>query len=230
MRTLRGRIASQGSSRAQNGNDHGGDTVGAETLAWDRGLHVVHVGACDCNAGSIPETEQSQMNTDKRFDATEITNDVIGFLVPRDGNGWVVVCEDCEKECRSHGAAPLSCKLRTVNIHPYKQTCHLCKRVLYAVPGSNACELFPVPQQSQVNPNSGGFFKWTLEIEVHKMWVADGFDLTDGRVHDIMTQHLGYAAGHEVKGRVLSRPPDEAIAEAQGYGSDVPRYIKERGK
>jgi hypothetical protein len=63
------------------------------------------------------------------------------------------------------------------------------------------------------------FLKWTLEIEVDETWVADGFDLTDERAHAMLANDLRYAYGHELKAKVLTRPPDEVIAQVQGYKS-----------
>jgi hypothetical protein len=64
-------------------------------------------------------------------------------------------------------------------------------------------------------------FKWTVEIEVDETWVADGFDLQDGR--DVNTTlrsgFLQYADDSEVKIKVLSGPNRADVAEAQGYRS-----------
>jgi hypothetical protein len=66
-------------------------------------------------------------------------------------------------------------------------------------------------------------FQWTVEIEVDETWVADGFDLTDERAHDIMCHALPFAYGYEIKARVLSAPDPDTIARAQGYESDAQR-------
>lgn len=56
--------------------------------------------------------------------------------------------------------------------------------------------------------------KWTIEIEVHPMWVADGFEPDDEWVGEMMMRELPSATGHEVGGRVLRRPPQTAIDDA----------------
>lgn len=70
--------------------------------------------------------------------------------------------------------------------------------------------------KTSANPSRDGFFRWTVEIEVHETWVADGFNLDDDRAHEMMTRELSHAYGHEVRARVLSAPPADAIAKAQG--------------
>ena len=60
-------------------------------------------------------------------------------------------------------------------------------------------------------------FKWVVEIEVDKFWVEDGFNLTDERAHDLMTNDLTFAYGHEFKTKVLSAPDKAAIMKVQGY-------------
>lgn len=72
-------------------------------------------------------------------------------------------------------------------------------------------------------------FKWTIEVEMDEAWVADGFDMTDERVSNMLQAYMPHVYGHEVGGRVLKRPPDEAVAKAQGYKT-VEAYLKARGK
>jgi hypothetical protein len=60
-------------------------------------------------------------------------------------------------------------------------------------------------------------FTWTVSITVDETWVADGFDLTEERLHDIMARALPYAFGHEFSGKVLEAPPPNDIRVAQGY-------------
>lgn len=71
------------------------------------------------------------------------------------------------------------------------------------------------------------FYKWTVEIEVAEAWVADGFDLTDRRAHDIMTHHLSYANGNEIKCKVVARPKDHDVATEQGYKTTA-AYLLDR--
>lgn len=79
------------------------------------------------------------------------------------------------------------------------------------------------------NPSKNGFFYWTVQFGIQKTWVADGADFTDERVHDMLAQHFGRAYGYELKGEVLSRPPDEPVASAMGFKS-VAEYLKDRKK
>jgi hypothetical protein len=74
-------------------------------------------------------------------------------------------------------------------------------------------------------------FKWTVEVEIDERWVADGFDLENGESMEEMIKRsrLGYAYSHEVKCKVLTRPPDEAVAKAMGYKT-VEEYVKQREK
>lgn len=71
--------------------------------------------------------------------------------------------------------------------------------------------------------------KWTVEIAVAETWVEDGFDITDERMHDIMTSTLSWAYGHEIACKVLTRPPDEDVAKAMGYPT-VKAYLANRGE
>lgn len=58
-------------------------------------------------------------------------------------------------------------------------------------------------------------FKWTIEIEVDPIWVADGFDLNEENVQDRVWKMLPYALGHEFKAKVLKAPPKKLIEETQ---------------
>lgn len=60
-------------------------------------------------------------------------------------------------------------------------------------------------------------FVWTLEIEVDEIWVADGFDFTDGRVASVRDNLIPEAYTTEVAARVLSRPSSDEVRLAQGY-------------
>lgn len=77
------------------------------------------------------------------------------------------------------------------------------------------------------NPNQEGFFFWMLEVGIHKTWVADGVDFTDDKLHDMLAHAFRYAYGHELKGKVLSRPPNEEVAKEMGFKS-VAEYLKNR--
>lgn len=75
-------------------------------------------------------------------------------------------------------------------------------------------------QHVEPKPNPfGGWFRWTVEFHVEEKWVADGFDLTDRKAHDMITRFCPYVRMSEMDGVVIARPDDEAIAKAQGYKS-----------
>lgn len=61
------------------------------------------------------------------------------------------------------------------------------------------------------------FYRWTIEIWVDPTWVADGFDLDNDRVHDMMARALPYAYGHELGGMVIAKPDPKVIRKEQGY-------------
>lgn len=77
------------------------------------------------------------------------------------------------------------------------------------------------------NPSKEKFFYWVLQVGIHETWVEDGADFTDERAHELLTHHFRHAYGHELKGKVLSRPSNEAVAEAQGYKT-VADYLRSR--
>lgn len=60
-------------------------------------------------------------------------------------------------------------------------------------------------------------FKWTIEIEVDKVWIQDGFDPDAEQIKYIFLRALGFAQDGEVKVKVVERPSDRDIATAQGY-------------
>jgi len=60
-------------------------------------------------------------------------------------------------------------------------------------------------------------FKWTVEIEVDEIWVADGYEATAERVQEaILSYSLGYARDEEVKVKIIKAPSRKSIAAAQG--------------
>lgn len=65
-------------------------------------------------------------------------------------------------------------------------------------------------------PRVEDWYRWVLEIEVHKTWVEDGFDLTDERAHSILAHALPYAYGAELRAKVLEAPDAERIRIEQG--------------
>lgn len=103
----------------------------------------------------------------------------------------------------------------------------LCAAVVAGeiAPTSVLAEIRAAKEAAAVEPPPEDFYRWRIELtfDVHKVWVADGFDATDrytGRAAEHFGQEqLPYATGDEVRcsGRVLEAPPDEKIAEEQGY-------------
>lgn len=72
-------------------------------------------------------------------------------------------------------------------------------------------------------PNPNKFFKWTVEIEVNEVWVADGFEVTAERVQEWIQEAIGYSYDSETRVRVVKAPDPKEIAKAQGYESNVAR-------
>jgi hypothetical protein len=61
-------------------------------------------------------------------------------------------------------------------------------------------------------------FKWTVEIEINPIWVADGYEATPMRIKDaILNYDLGYAMESEVRVKAIKSPPKKDIRKAQGY-------------
>lgn len=63
------------------------------------------------------------------------------------------------------------------------------------------------------------WYTWTAEISVDPMWVADGFELTEERLMDMVRKTLGYAYQNEIKVKVLSAPDNARIRQEQGYAT-----------
>ncbi len=62
------------------------------------------------------------------------------------------------------------------------------------------------------------FYKWTVEFEVAEVWISDGFELTDDRALDMLSNDLGYAnIGTELRAKVIKSPKQADIAKAQGF-------------
>jgi hypothetical protein len=72
-------------------------------------------------------------------------------------------------------------------------------------------------------------YRWTVEIEVDAVWVADGFDLDDRSANDMLQNRLSWARGSEVKARVIASPDPEDVAKEQGYKSATDRKAR-KGK
>jgi len=82
-------------------------------------------------------------------------------------------------------------------------------------------------------------FKWTVEVEVSEVWVADGFEFPadpDDCAEWFRERMLGYAYPHEIKARVLKAPNADAVRAVQGgkvegYGTGpVSINRRERGR
>lgn len=68
-------------------------------------------------------------------------------------------------------------------------------------------------------------FKWVIEFEVDKTWVADGYDPDAIQIQDMILDTLPFAYPDQVKVKLLKRPKDADIAKVQDYRS-VKRYRK----
>lgn len=62
-------------------------------------------------------------------------------------------------------------------------------------------------------------FVWTIQIEVDEVWIADGYNLTKDRAIYMVLSDLSSATSDEVCVKVLSKPSNSSIANAQGYSS-----------
>jgi hypothetical protein len=60
-------------------------------------------------------------------------------------------------------------------------------------------------------------YVWTVTIEIDPKWVADGFDLDEDRLEEMLMQELSSATGSEVGGKVLKAPDPKQIRAEQGY-------------
>lgn len=59
------------------------------------------------------------------------------------------------------------------------------------------------------------FVKWTVEIQVEESWVADGFDLTKERAHDMVADTLPGAMNTEIKVKIIEKPRKAVIKQLQ---------------
>jgi len=66
-------------------------------------------------------------------------------------------------------------------------------------------------------PNPNKFYKWTVEIEVSEVWVADGFEVTAERLQEMLQEAIGFSHENETRVRVVKAPTVNAIRKAQGY-------------
>jgi len=60
---------------------------------------------------------------------------------------------------------------------------------------------------------------WTVEFKVHRLWVADGFDLDSERALTMLENDLQYAyPGSELSAKVIKSPKKELIEYIQENG------------
>ena len=64
------------------------------------------------------------------------------------------------------------------------------------------------------------WFKWTCEIQVNGTWVADGFELTQERLKEMIEREIGYANSCETKARILTSPDTARIRLCQGLETE----------
>lgn len=69
--------------------------------------------------------------------------------------------------------------------------------------------------------------KWTVQFEIDECWVEDGFNLTDDRALDMLSNDLRHAhIDSELRAKVIKAPAPERIAKLQGY-KDASHVLKE---
>jgi hypothetical protein len=90
-----------------------------------------------------------------------------------------------------------------------QQRCSVCHHI---VTWNNVA-----PGQADQEPER---FTWVVEITIDKIWVEDGFDLTDDRLKEMVLCDLTYAHDSEVAARVVGRPSPAAIRLVQGYRAE----------
>lgn len=56
---------------------------------------------------------------------------------------------------------------------------------------------------------------WIVKITVDDSWIADGFDLTAERAHDMVCSDLSHAYPHEVVTEILEAPDPATIKALQ---------------
>jgi len=60
--------------------------------------------------------------------------------------------------------------------------------------------------------------KYIIELSIADTWIADGFDIrSNNDVKELLQRLLPYAYGHEVSGKVISKPALKVIKQLQGY-------------
>jgi hypothetical protein len=63
-------------------------------------------------------------------------------------------------------------------------------------------------------------FEWTVTVKVDPKWVADGFNLTEERLNDLLQNALDFASSEEVQGTVITWPDSKRIERVQTHGPE----------
>lgn len=58
---------------------------------------------------------------------------------------------------------------------------------------------------------------WTVKISVDDVWIADGFDLDEERLQDMVLNDLQFAGSSEVTCKIIKAPNPDTIKYIQGY-------------
>ena len=70
-------------------------------------------------------------------------------------------------------------------------------------------------------------YVWTVTIELPAWLVADGANLTERKVRDMLERFYSYVKASELHVDIVSAPDDEDIARAQGYASAAAMRARE---
>ncbi len=70
----------------------------------------------------------------------------------------------------------------------------------------------PTPTIKGVNPP----YMWTVNIYVAPKWVADGFNLTEDKLNELLMKGYGWMTGDEVNGEIVRAPDKRQISTEQG--------------
>lgn len=60
-------------------------------------------------------------------------------------------------------------------------------------------------------------FKWVVEFQVTENWVEDGFNMSEKRALDMLSNTLPYAYGYELSAKIIKAPDPKLIRKTQGY-------------
>lgn len=144
-------------------------------------------------------------------------------------NGWFILwsvdnCEKCDGECE----APNS-----INVKSNGLTKAFCDAGLTARPltdtlgelgysdefGGAVCPGC-YSEEKEAAELKYKPYVWTVQIEIDPKWVADGFDLDEDRLRDMLQNTLSCATSCEVGGKVLTAPDPKQIRAEQGCTVD----------